>query len=601
MKKRKSFLILFTLLIFLVGCQGTPNNKNNNSNVPDYVSGEILTIDTMLSKLQIKNQGEYQYTAKTKVLQVIGENIVAKSLDDIFVGMENAIFYLDDDDNGKLSLIIIDGTISYSKVRVAIRNSINNIADDSTLYHDSVSFVPNEDILVKIYDNTKSIEVKALDEIVVNNNLGIIEVFVNDSLLFSTNKRIVLDQGDTIFDSIKVTSINRSMGNPSYEGDLEVSLANGRLLLINDINLEKYLKKVVTSEMPSSFHLEALKAQSIAARTYAVGDLLNKSNEEYGYYLDDSTSSQVYNNQKESNKINNAIIETKGLVMKYNGELIKANYYSTSAGISASSNEVWFDTLGEVNIPYLKGVTFATNDNGEIIDLNKQNENEMLTFFKTINIDSPDSLSSFHRWKVEFSFEELRTSLNNNLADRYNANINKVKTYVNGSWVSKGIPSDIGEIQNVSVDERGESGIVLSLVVETDKAKFKIISQFNIRFSIRPYKSSVGHDMTLYTASLVNNENYTYNGSRTNFSILPSAFFSVEQTTRSVVFYGGGFGHGVGMSQYGAYGLANEGLDVEEILKTYYSNIEIVSLNQLSSVEKTPEEMYDFVNKYLEE
>ena len=127
---------------------------------------------------------------------------------------------------------------------------------------------------------------------------------------------------------MKVTSINRALGNPTYSGTLEImSVAEG-LLLINEVLMEDYLRKVVPSEMPSSWEIEALKAQSIAARTYAYREIYNRTYIDKGYVVDDSESSQVYNNQSENERCNAAIKATEGETMFYNGKPIVSYYYS---------------------------------------------------------------------------------------------------------------------------------------------------------------------------------------------------------------------------------------------------------------------------------
>ena len=125
-----------------------------------------------------------------------------------------------------------------------------------------------------------------------------------------------------------------------YHGKLMVRVSNGKLIVINDIDLENYLKGVVPSEMPPSWEMEALKAQAIAARSFALANLGKQAR--YGYDLKDNTEDQAYGGASaETNKTNKAVEETNGLVLTYDMKIISA-YYSASAGGMTNTN-AWVD------------------------------------------------------------------------------------------------------------------------------------------------------------------------------------------------------------------------------------------------------------------
>ena len=139
-----------------------------------------------------------------------------------------------------------------------------------------------------------------------------------------------------------------------YRGKLLIKNINGKLTVINDISLEDYIKGVVPSEMPSSWEIEALKAQAIAARSYALANLGKQA--KYGYDLKDNTEDQAYNGAgAETDKTNRAVEETEGLVLTYDMKIISA-YYSASAGGMTNTN-AWGS-----NVPYLHSV-FSFDDN----------------------------------------------------------------------------------------------------------------------------------------------------------------------------------------------------------------------------------------------
>ena len=133
-----------------------------------------------------------------------------------------------------------------------------------------------------------------------------------------------------------------------YHGKLMVKNVDGKLTVINDIDLESYIKGVVPSEMPASWEFEALKAQAIAARSFALANLGKQA--KHGYDLKDNTEDQAYGGASaETNITNKAVEETHGWVLTYDMKIISA-YYSASAG-GMSSTSVWGGYA-----PYLRSV-----------------------------------------------------------------------------------------------------------------------------------------------------------------------------------------------------------------------------------------------------
>ena len=121
-----------------------------------------------------------------------------------------------------------------------------------------------------------------------------------------------------------------------YRGKLKITNLNGKLVVINDVELEDYIKGVVPSEMSPSWEFEALKAQAIAARSYALANLGKQA--KYGFDLKDNTEDQAYGGaSSETNRTNRAVEETNGLVLTYDMKIIPA-YYSASAGGMTNTN-----------------------------------------------------------------------------------------------------------------------------------------------------------------------------------------------------------------------------------------------------------------------
>ena len=139
---------------------------------------------------------------------------------------------------------------------------------------------------------------------------------------------------------IRLESIERGCGTPSYAGVLELGAVSGGIVVINELPVETYLCGVVPSEMPASYELEALKAQAVCARSYAFRQMTSYGYPEYEAHVNDSTDFQVYNNSQRQESSTRAVAETEGQVVRYKGEIATTYYYSTSCG-KTTSLEAW--------------------------------------------------------------------------------------------------------------------------------------------------------------------------------------------------------------------------------------------------------------------
>ncbi len=153
-------------------------------------------------------------------------------------------------------------------------------------------------------------------------------------------ERIGNSKGELLIDGMK------------YKGNIEVWKGQNGLYVINEIGLEEYIKGVVAGEMGSSWEIEALKAQAVAARTYAIFHIKNGSRQRpLRYHLTSSVLHQVYKGTTIPEGIKRAVEETKGEVILYEGKPIIAYYHSTSGGITEEASEVF-----SKGYPYLKPI-----------------------------------------------------------------------------------------------------------------------------------------------------------------------------------------------------------------------------------------------------
>lgn len=312
----------------------------------------------------------------------------------------------------------------------------------------------------------------------------------------------------------------KQIGN-KYEGTFYLKKQKEGIVVVNELPMEDYVRYVLPSEMPPSFSQEALKAQAICARTFAYKHMEGENYAEFGANLDDSTSYQVYNASQPTEETDAAVKQTKGKVLTYGEDFIDCYYYSTSPGVTENL-EIW----GEKKSPaYLQAVRTLSNQT-KYKDLSKEN-----TFhsFITKEPKSNDSSSPYYRWTAKID----KTGLGDDT---------------------------LGDFQSMKVLRRSKSGYVLSVSCQFEKGKKTLKNEFEIRNYLgKALDEVVLKDKTSRKGTL-----------------LPSACFEIaKQGDDVIVLNGGGFGHGVGMSQYGANELGKEGKKCQEILAVYYPNSEI--------------------------
>lgn len=336
---------------------------------------------------------------------------------------------------------------------------------------------------------------------------------------------------------IAVPSINRSMGTPSYTGTLEVKREAAGLTLINELDLERYLLKVVPSEMPAHYEMEALKAQAICARTYSFNRMQTNVYAEYGAHVDDSVEFQVYNNVNTDARANIAVMETAGKLLSYNGVPVEGYFFSTSCGYTTDSR-IWKNP-GNTITGYLKGIPVM--EGAPPLDLTS---NTLFSvFIKDKSRVSYDSFAPFYRWETTVTAAELGAKA-----------------------------PELGGILNAEITERGVGGVAMAMKL-SGTAGEKIIKGES---EIRKFLGSPNHQIQRLDHSVI-----------TGWSMLPSAYIAIDKETAAESggaenesrfhIYGGGYGHGVGMSQNGAQGMAKAGKNHEEILKFFFTGTQVKS------------------------
>ena len=284
-------------------------------------------------------------------------------------------------------------------------------------------------------------------------------------------------------DDAMIREMITTIDGKKYPGTVKLVLKNNQLVVINLTTADEYLRGVIPGEMPTSWHLEALKAQTIAARTFALKNRRRHAAD--GYDLCSTTHCQVYKDLSAAVESSDAAIEaTFGEVLMYNGALINATFHSDSGGMTEDAAEVW----GQA-VPYL------------------------------VSVDEFDTKT--YPWNKKIAAKDFVAALG----------------------------KDIGELRSIKLSaleigrgaaDRSSSGRVKFLIAVGSKGEVKI----------------TGVEM------------------RTKFK-LQSTLFDAKLNGDAVEINGYGFGHGVGMAQYGAKDYADNGVGSADIVTHYYKGATI--------------------------
>ena len=336
-----------------------------------------------------------------------------------------------------------------------------------------------------------------------------------------------------------------------YEGVLEMERrGENSFSVINEVPLERYLLGVVPNEMPTAFGQTPMEAQAITARSYAYNQFYGNVYCGYGAHVVDTVASQVYLGYEENKTAEAAVKATEGLcAVAAEGTVAQTYFYSTSCGFGAGSEEVWSadGTFTGKEKGYLQPKKYG---NFEI----PKTEAEWLAFWQNWEQEGYDMASPWYRWKVYFGCGQLTEILQKTLTTVSNK-------------VVEGNLSDLGKLQGIAVTRRGEGGIAMELALTFEKGKVTVKTENAIRKVLSPTKLTIGEPIYLQRKG---------GDSLTGNTILPSGFFAVKEMKNEkgeltgIALYGGGNGHGVGMSQYGAKGLAEEGKTAKEIIQYYF-------------------------------
>jgi SpoIID/LytB domain protein len=319
-----------------------------------------------------------------------------------------------------------------------------------------------------------------------------------------------------------------------YAGDIEIVRDDGGALsVINVLPLEIYLNGVVSAEAPTWFHPEALKAQAIIARTYALFNLGKHS--EQGFDLCDQMHCQQYRGAVNIPRVQAALAATAGQVLTYRGCLAETVYHTVCGGFGDDPYRVWEGYL----MPYLRAAPDRPRREGDTATADATEEAVAALLADTSS--SYCAHSPLHRWKRSYSIAQAQRFLD--------ANLGKLLGF-------EGAP---GRLIDMTLAGRSPGGRVQTLNIITDCGEYKI-KRNDIRWLFGDGKPGpLGLPSTLFRLTVKRDRA----GHPVNF-----------------VFDGAGWGHGLGLCQYGADGRARAGARAAEILQAYYPGTKVVALTQ---------------------
>ncbi len=510
-------------------------------------------------EVELKEKGIMVMDNEVKIYSTADKAVKWRQINNLLVGTDASDFFIKD---GKVVAAIIVKNVYPEKIRVVL-----NTTNFKSLIHSTVSVSATRDFTIS--SNSNQIKYKAWEPVTITDEM------------FSENNRLYVatePEGKIVLTSIKRNWPNNE--SPKYYGTIEISKDDGGYVVVNEVNFEKYLMAVVPSEMYTSFGTEAAKVQAITARSYAYNQYLTNRFYKYGANVDDSVNSQVYNNIPENETSIAAVNETKGQFLAYKGNIVSANFFSTSSGKTANSGEVWANSetkeFPTFSSEYLRSVWQTVAENPQQLYGDLKVEENAAKFFKDVNIKAFDSSFPWFRWNVAMTADEITASVNSNLGARYAAAPHLIKTLQeDGVFRSKNIDS-IGELVDVEIKSRGEGGNIMEMIIKGTSATISVSAEYNVRTLISPVQKVSGKSSIAVKLKDGNEvENYV---------IMPSAFYTFDKSydesgkIKSITFYGGGNGHGVGMSQSGVKGMLDLGYNVSQILNHYYPETEIIRL-----------------------
>ncbi len=540
----KKFIIIFSCFLVLVICFSNISFGTGEGTQKQYLKVGLsspLISDKQVNLLSEDGFSIKAYTGEFKDILNFEDDSISVKLDYYFEENEIENEPETNTETGLYHIMIVNDYYSYDEILEKINEFKNNDIPAFPFYDGSFKICIGNFLdqntaeeYSKTLQNVMQDEISILQDnkkrIIIENDLGQV------LLMYDKDANIYLGTFNKDIESSLV-----QVEEKKYRGYFTFNRIEDELIVINYVYLEQYLYGVVPREMSASWPLEALKAQAVAARNYGLMNI--GRHYEKGYDLCDSTHCQVYRGYDWENiRSNQAVDETVNKVVKYNGKLISTYYHSSSGGKTDNSENVW-----KYEVPYLRAVD-------DEFSLGSPNDN----------------------WQLVLSKEELLEKL-------------KVRDI------------DVGEVLSVEPLSYSESGRVLELAIKGTKGTHILEKDycrvvlggnslksniFDVKSDGEVYVLRAGsknaNKMTLSEASFVTADGIesanrgTVDREKTVVKVTNGESEKIVSLIPNVyVFEGKGWGHGLGMSQWGAKKMAEEGYSYVEILEFYYTGVKV--------------------------
>ena len=398
----------------------------------------------------------------------------------------------------------------------------------------------------------------------------------------------------------------------SYRGDLEIGIYGGQLFLVNELPMEQYLYSVVGSEVPASWPEESLKAQAVAARSYATVQTQTATKFKVADVVD-STLSQAYNGVgSESKSVNAAVDATSGEILEQGGKAVEALFSSNAGGVTSDPKEVWnsggsnlfssvpseSDSAAAANLKKWYHVALANGTVGYVREDNVKDKGTDATGFRKMTVTA-QSTKVRPLPLIQSAVPEL-SKMNPGDEAWVLEVVSESSTYewIRGPFTSSQLLTSLkgrtttklpATIQTIQISERGPSGRATELKINGSKIDVKYPDMF--RSALNGLPSTLFDVVSADAYTVITNATASKGGlsaakltvgASSHASALSRSLASVGTNTSAVssgtgfFFVGRGNGHGLGLSQWGAKGLADEGETYEDILLHYYNNVELI-------------------------
>ena len=483
------------------------------------------------SQIEIEGYGKIPLAKWVPVYKIYG-TLEEKTFQDIVIGNMDVQYVVG---NGKVQAVLLKEPANIKNIRVLLLN-------EGSPYYENIYLTSEQKMKITLGKEKREAEAGS--------------VLSAAELLGTSEEACKIKAAD--HGKIYLTKADGSRETLGYSGSMELRHSEQGYTVVNKISLEDYICGVLPSEMPEKFHVEALKAQAICARSYACMQMVKGDYAALGAHVDDSTNYQVYNKNPAGEKSVKAVEDTVGQVLKYKGNVVEAYYYSTSCGHTGTM-ENW-NLSDDKTYGYLKSVWVKKD--APKTDLSK--EKNFRTYIQSGDEVCFDGKTPYFRWSAALDFNQKDENIRNILKEQKKANGKNITFYAKDGTKKKSLKG-FGAIAEVSVKKRGTSGAVKMLKLEFENGMALVKNEYNIRRIL----GAALKEVTLQDGT-----------KNMQMTVLPSAYcvLDYDKNTKTASAIGGGFGHGIGMSQYGADGMAQAGYSCDEILGFFYHDVKIESI-----------------------